>query len=238
MVRARHVLGDTVSVRVLVVEDERRLAAAVKRGLEASGFAVDVACDGVTGLHMAREGGYDGVVLDIMLPGLSGYKVCAQLRAEENWVPVLILSAKDGEYDQADGLDLGADDYLTKPFSYVVLAARLRALLRRGARPRPAVLVAGDLYLDPGARTVRRADEQIELTAREFALLEYLMRRAGQVVPKAELLEHVWDPDSVADLNVVEVYAGYLRRKIDAPFGRNCLQTVRGAGYRLAADGG
>ena len=239
MVRASPRVSNTVPVRVLVVEDERRMAAAVKRGLEASGFVVDLAHDGVSGLHMAREGGYDGVVLDIMLPGLSGYKICAQLRAEENWVPVLILSAKDGEYDQADGLDLGADDYLTKPFSYVVLAARLRALLRRGAVPRPAVLRAGDLSLDPAARQVRRADAPIELTAREFALLEYLLRRAGQVVPKAELLAHVWDdPDEIADLNIVEVYVGYVRRKIDAPFGRGALQTVRGAGYRLAADGG
>jgi DNA-binding response OmpR family regulator len=225
-------------VRVLVVEDEQRLASAVRRGLIAEGFVVDVAHDGVDGLHLAREGQYDAVVLDLMLPGLSGYQVCERLRAERNWVPVLILSAKDGEYDQADGLDLGADDYMTKPFSYVVLAARLRALLRRGVRPRPAVLAAGDLRLDPGARIVSRAGTGIELTAREFALLEYLMRRAGQVVSKAELLEHVWDPDAVADLNVVEVYAGYLRRKIDAPFGKNSLQTVRGAGYRLAADGG
>ena len=231
-------VSHTGGMRVLVVEDERRLASAVRRGLTAEGFVVDVAYDGVDGLHLAREGGYDAVVLDLMLPGLSGYQVCERLRAERNWVPVLILSAKDGEYDQADGLDLGADDYMTKPFSYVVLAARLRALLRRGARPRPAVLAAGDLRLDPGSRTVCRDQAGIELTAREFALLEYLMRRAGQVVPKAELLEHVWDADSVADLNVVEVYAGYLRRKIDVPFGRNALQTVRGAGYRLAADGG
>ena len=239
MVRACHALGDTVPVRVLVVEDERRLAAAVKRGLEAEGFAVDLAHDGVSGLHMAREGGYDSVVLDIMLPGLSGYRVCAQLRAEENWVPVLFLSAKDGEYDQADGLDLGADDYLTKPFSYVVLAARLRALLRRGAVPRPAVLRAGDLSLDPATRAVRRGEVIIDLTAREFSLLEYLLRRAGQVVAKAELLSHVWDdPEEIADLNVVEVYVGYLRRKIDAPFGRRAVQTVRGAGYLLAADGG
>ncbi len=225
-------------MRVLVVEDEQRLASAVRRGLNAEGFMVDVAHDGIDGLHLAREGGYDAVVLDLMLPGISGYQVCEQLRAERNWVPVLILSAKDGEYDQAEGLDLGADDYLTKPFSYVVLAARLRALLRRGARPRPAVLAAGDLSLDPGRRTVRRADAAIELTAKEFALLEYLIRRPGQVVSKAELLDHVWDPDSITDLNVVEVYAGYLRRKIDTPFGRNALQTVRGAGYRLAADGG
>jgi DNA-binding response OmpR family regulator len=221
------------------VDDERRLAAAVKRGLEASGFAVDLAFDGVTGLHMAREGDYDGIVLDIMLPGMSGYQVCKSLRAEENWVPVLFLSAKDGEYDQADGLDLGADDYLTKPFSYVVLAARLRALLRRGVAPRPAVLRAGDLTLDPAARVARRGDVSIELTAREFALLEYLMRHSDSVVSKSELLAHVWeDPDEITDLNVVEVYVGYLRRKIDTPFGRKSVQTVRGAGYLLAADGG
>jgi DNA-binding response OmpR family regulator len=225
-------------VRVLVVEDEKRLAGAVQRGLKAEGFAVDVAFDGADGLHLAREGAYDAVVLDLMLPKLSGYQVCEQLRAEENWVPVLILSAKDGEYDQADGLDLGADDYLTKPFSYVVLAARLRALLRRGAAPRPAVLRAGDLSLDPGSRTVRRGETGIDLTAREFAMLEYLIRRAGQVVPKSELLDHVWETSDSADLNVVEVYAGYLRRKIDGPFGRSALQTLRGAGYRLAADGG
>jgi DNA-binding response OmpR family regulator len=177
-------------------------------------------------------------VLDLMLPKISGYAVCKQLRADHNWVPILILSAKDGEYDQADGLDLGADDYLTKPFSYVVLAARLRALLRRGVTPRPVQLQAGDLSLDPATRRVRRGEAELGLTAREFAVLEYLMRRAGQVVAKSELLEHVWDCYDSLDLNVVEVYAGYLRRKIDAPFGRNALQTVRGAGYRLAADGG
>ena len=239
VVRAAPPLGDTVPMRVLVVEDERRLAAAVKRGLEASGFAVDLAFDGVSGLHMAREGGYDGVVLDIMLPGMSGYTVCMQLRAEENWVPLLFLSAKDGEYDLADGLDIGADDYLVKPFSYIVLAARLRALLRRGAIPRPAVLRAGDLSLDPGSRAVQRGSALVQLTAREFALLEYLMRRCGEVVSKAELLSHVWDdPDEIADLNVVEVYVGYLRRKIDVPYGRTAVKTVRGAGYLLAADGG
>jgi DNA-binding response OmpR family regulator len=226
------------AVRVLVVEDERRLAAAVRRGLSAEGFAVDVAYNGEDGLHCAREGGYDAVVLDLMLPKLSGYRVCQQLRAEKNWVPILILSAKDGEYDQADGLDLGADDYLTKPFSYVVLAARLRALLRRGAVPRPAELQAGDLALDPASHRVRRGQTEIVLTAREFALLEYLIRRAGQVVSKSQLLEHVWDTYDSVDLNVVEVYAGYLRRKVDTPFGRQALQTVRGAGYRLAADGG
>jgi len=227
-----------MAVRVLVVEDERRLAAAVRRGLSAEGFAVDIAYDGEDGLHSAREGGYDAVVLDLMLPKISGYRVCQQLRAEKNWVPILILSAKDGEYDQADGLDLGADDYLTKPFSYIVLAARLRALLRRGAVPRPAELLAGDLSLDPASRRVRRGQTEIALTAREFSLLEYLIRRAGQVVSKSQLLEHVWDSYDSVDLNVVEVYAGYLRRKIDTPFGRQALQTVRGAGYRLAADGG
>jgi DNA-binding response OmpR family regulator len=225
-------------MRVLVVEDERRLAAAVRRGLQAEGFAVDLAYNGPDGLHLAREGEYDALVLDLMLPGLSGYRVCQQLRAEENWLPILILSAKDGEYDLADGLDLGADDYLTKPFSYVVLAARLRALLRRGATARPAVLRAGDLSLDPGTRQVRRGDTEIALTPREFALLEYLIRRAGQVVSKVTLLEHVWDSYDSTELNAVEVYAGYLRRKIDVPFGRSALQTVRGAGYRLAADGG
>jgi DNA-binding response OmpR family regulator len=223
---------------VLVVEDERRLAAAVRRGLMAEGFAVDLAHNGEDGLHAAREGGYDVVVLDLMLPKVSGYTVCQQLRADENWVPILILSAKDGEYDQADGLDLGADDYLVKPFSYVVLAARLRALLRRGSVPRPVLLRAGDLVLDPGSHRVRRGDADVQLTAREFAVLEYLMRRPGQVVSKSELLEHVWDSYDSLDLNVVEVYVGYLRRKIDVPFRRGALQTVRGAGYRLAVDGG
>jgi Response regulators consisting of a CheY-like receiver domain and a winged-helix DNA-binding domain len=224
-------------MRVLVVEDERRMAGALQRGLQAEGFAVDLAYDGEEGLHLARAGDYDVIVLDIMLPKLSGYNVCKQLRAEENWVPILMLSAKDGEYDQADGLDLGADDYLTKPFSFVVLVARLRALLRRGTRRRPAVLQAGDLTLDPASRRVARGGTEIELTPREFALLEYLMRHHDEVVSKAELLEHVWDTYDT-DPNVVEVYVGYLRRKIDAPFGRNALRTVRGAGYRLAGDGG
>jgi len=225
-------------VRLLIVEDEVRLAAALQRGLAAEGFAVDVAHDGVTGLELAGAGGYDAVVLDVMLPGLSGYRVCQQLRAAENWVPVLMLSAKDGEYDQADGLDVGADDYLTKPFSFVVLVARLRALIRRGAPPRPAVLSAGDLTLDPATRQVSRGGVEIPLTAREFGVLEYLLRRAGEVVPKSDIIQHVWDAHYEGDPNVVEVYVGYLRRKIDAPFGRRALRTVRGAGYLLAADGG
>ena len=225
-------------MRLLIVEDEVRLAVALQRGLATEGFAVDVAHDGMTGLELAGAGSYDAVVLDVMLPGLSGYRVCQELRAAQNWVPVLMLSAKDGEYDQADGLDVGADDYLTKPFSFVVLVARLRALIRRGAPPRPAVLAAGDLTLDPAARRVARGEAEIALTAREFAVLEYLLRRAGEVVPKLDIIQHVWDANYDGDPNVVEVYVGYLRRKIDAPFGRHALRTVRGAGYQLAADGG
>lgn len=212
-----------------MVEDEIRMAGALQRGLQAEGFAVDVAGDGPTGLELARHGGYDAVILDIMLPGLSGYRVVSALRAEKNWVPVLMLSAKDGEYDQADGLDCGADDYLTKPFSYVVLVARLRALLRRGAPERPSVLTVGELTLDPARRRVTSGGEEIVLTAREYALLEYLMRRPGQVVSKTELLDHVWDASIDTAPNAVEVYVGYLRRKL----GRDALETVRGAGYRL-----
>ncbi|MBG6103164.1 response regulator transcription factor [Micromonospora vinacea] len=217
-------------MRVLVVEDEARLAAALQRGLQAEGFAVDVAATGPAGLDAARHGGYDAMILDVMLPGLSGYELVRRLRAEQHWLPVLMLSAKDGEYDQADGLDCGADDYLTKPFSYVVLLARLRALLRRGAPERPTVLAVGDLRLDPARRRVTRADAEVVLTAREFALLDYLMRRPGQVISKIELLDHVWDASLETAPNAVEVYVGYLRRKL----GRDRLETVRGAGYRLA----
>ncbi|HET8680674.1 MAG TPA: response regulator transcription factor [Micromonosporaceae bacterium] len=220
-------------MRLLVVEDEPRLARALQRGLAAEGYVVDVRADGPGGLDAARHGGYDAVVLDIMLPGLSGYRVVQALREEGNWVPVLMLSAKDGEYDQADGLDLGADDYLTKPFSFVVLLARLRALLRRGAPERPPVLAVGALTLDPATRRVARDETEISLTGREFALLEYLMRHADRVVTKTELLDHVWDAAADTDPNLVEVYVGYLRRKIDTPFGRQSLRTVRGAGYRL-----
>ena len=225
-------------MKLLVVEDEVRLAEALRRGLRAEGFAVDVAHDGEEGLHLALEGGYDALVLDVMLPRLSGYRVCQELRAAGRWLPVLMLSAKDGEHDEADGLDLGADDYLTKPFSYVVLVARLRALLRRGAPRRPAVLSAGDLELDPASHTVSREGTQVSLTPREFALLELLLRRRGEVVTKTDILRHVWDSHYSGDPNVVEVYVGYLRRKVDAPFGRRALETVRGVGYRLAADGG
>jgi len=225
-------------VRVLVVDDEARLTDALERGLHADGFAVDVAHDGEEGLHLASQQAYDVVVLDVLLPKLNGYRVCQRLRAAGNWVPVLMLSAKDGEYDQAEGLDVGADDYLVKPFSYVVLTARLRALVRRGARQRPVVLLAGDLSLDPATRRVRRGSSDLTLTPREFALLEYLMRHRDEVVAKRDLLEHVWDAHYDGDPNIVEVYVGYVRRKIDAPFGRRSLQTVRGAGYRLVGTGG
>jgi len=220
-------------VRVLVVEDEPRLARALQRGLTAEGYAVEICGDGMTALETLRHEEWDAVILDIMLPRLSGYRVVRALRAEGVWVPVLMLSAKDGEYDQADGLDSGADDYLTKPFSFVVLLAKLRALLRRGAPERPAVLEAGGLRLDPASRRVTRGEVEISLTAREFSLLEYLIRRPGQVVTKTELLDHVWDASADTDPNIVEVYVGYLRRKIDQPFNERSLQTVRGAGYRL-----
>jgi DNA-binding response OmpR family regulator len=223
-------------VRLLIVEDEVRLASALQRGLSAEGFTVDLAHTGPDGLHMAQETTYDAVILDIMLPDLSGYRIIEQLRAAANWVPILMLTAKDGEYDEADALDLGADDYLTKPFSFVVLLARIRALLRRGVTPRPAKLAVDDLVLDPAAHTVRRGDTAVELTPREFSLLEFLMRRAGDAVSKADILHHVWDANYDGDANVVEVYVGYLRRKIDVPFQRQSLQTVRGAGYRLTAD--
>ena len=216
---------------MLVVEDEARLASALQRGLQAEGFAVDVAGDGPSGLELARHGEYDAMILDVMLPGLSGYRVVRALRAEQRWLPVLMLSAKDGEHDQADGLDCGADDYLTKPFSYVVLLARLRALLRRGAPRRPAVLTVGDLTLDPARRRVTRGGVEVVLTTREYGLLQYLMRRAGDVVSKTELLDHVWDASEETAPNAVEVYIGYLRRKL----GREALETVRGAGYRLVA---
>ena len=214
------------------MEDEVRLATALQRGLQAEGFAVDVALDGPTGLEQARHGEYDAMILDVMLPGLSGYRVVRALRAEQVWLPVLMLSAKDGEHDQADGLDCGADDYLTKPFSYVVLLARLRALLRRGAPVRPSVLTVGDVTLDPAQRRVTVAGVEVTLTTREYGLLQYLMRRAGDVVSKTELLDHVWDASEDTAPNAVEVYIGYLRRKL----GRDVVETVRGAGYRLVAD--
>lgn len=225
-------------MKVLLVDDEVRLADGIRRGLEAEGIAVDVAHNGVDGLWMASENTYDVIVLDVMMPGKSGYRVCAELRQAENWTPVLFLTAKDGDWDEVEGLDTGGDDWLTKPFSYPVLLARLRALMRRGGRERPVDLAAGDLVLNPATRRVTRGDARIDLTSREFAVLEYLLRRRSEVVSKREILDNVWDGDFDGDPNIVEVYGGHLRSKIDRPFAREAIQTVRGAGYRLAADGG
>lgn len=218
-------------MRLLIVEDEKRLAISLARGLTAEGFAVDVVHDGLEGLHRASEGAYDLVVLDIMLPGMNGYRVCAALRAAGHEVPLLMLTAKDGEYDEAEGLDTGADDYLTKPFSYVVLVARVRALLRRRAGAASPVVAVGSLRMDTAARRVHLAEDEITLTAKEFAVLEQLVLRAGQVVSKADILEHVWDFAYDGDPNIVEVYVSALRRKL----GATAIRTVRGAGYRLEA---
>jgi two-component system OmpR family response regulator len=224
------------TVRVLLVEDERTLARAVKRGLDAEGLLTDVVHDGLAGSELAVTGGYDVVVLDIMLPGRNGYDVCRDLRAQHVWTPVMMLTAKDGEYDEVDAFDLGADDYMTKPFSFPVLVARLRALVRRGGVERPTVLRAGSLELDPGTRHVSRDGVPIELTAREFSLLQFLMRHRGMVVTKLEILQAVWDVHHDGSDNLVEVYVGYLRRKVDKPFGVESIQTVRGSGYRLTGQ--
>jgi DNA-binding response OmpR family regulator len=224
-------------MRVLVVEDEVALADAIGRGLTAEGFTVEVTNDGLDGLWRARERSYGAIVLDILLPGMNGFEICRTLRAEGVWTPIVVLTAKDGEYDEAEALDTGADDFLSKPFSFVVLVARLRALARRGAVPRAAQLEVGDLLLDPAARSCSRDGTAVGLTGRELDLLEALMRRSGEVVAKRELLDEVWGHDFDGDPNIVEVYVRYLRRKIDAPFGRSSLQTVRGSGYRLVADG-
>ena len=225
-------------MRVLVVEDKIHLAQAIEEGLDAEGFDVELTHDGLDGLWRARERPYGAIVLDILLPGMNGYKVCETLRREGIWTPILMLTAKNGVYDEAEALDTGADDFLSKPFDFVVLVARLRALARRGATPRPRELLAGDLALDPVHRTCRRADVPIELTRREFALLEALLRHVGQDVTKSQLLREVWGEDFEGDDNVVEVYVRYLRRKVDVPFGRQSLQTVRRiSGYRLVADG-
>lgn len=224
-------------MRLLVVEDEVKLASSLQSGLTADGFAVDVAHDGTEGLWMATTNSYDAIVLDIMLPGANGFVVCRTLREQGNWTPILMLTAKDGDLDEAEALDTGADDYLRKPFSHVVLVARLRSLLRRGTEARPTVLTVGDLVLDPARRTCRRGDAPIELTAREFAVLEYLMAHAGSVVSKQDVLDHVWDVDFAGDTNIVEVYVGHLRKKIDEPFDVTSIETVRGAGYRLREGG-
>jgi two-component system OmpR family response regulator len=223
-------------MRVLLVEDEVDLAEAVATGLRAEGFDVDVTHDGLDGLWRAEEHDYAAILLDIMLPGMNGYRICATLREHGNDTPILMLTAKDGDLDQAEGLDTGADDYLTKPFAFVVLVARLRALLRRGGPRRAPVLHAGELVLDPAVRTCTVKGEPIELTPREFSLLEHLMRHVGLVVSRRDLLNSIWGPDYPADSNVVDVYVRYLRKKIDEPFGRASIETIRGVGYRLRAD--
>jgi two-component system OmpR family response regulator len=223
-------------VRVLVVDDEVRLAEGIRLGLEAEGCSVDVAHDGVDGLWFATEHPYDVIVLDWMMPRMNGWKMLASLRAADDWTPVLMLTARDADQDEIEALGTGADDYVTKPFSFAVLMARLRVLARRGAVERPSVLEVGDLALDPGAHTVRRGDVGIETTSREFAVLEYLMRHHDLVVSKLDVLGGVWDEAFDGDPNIVEVYVGHLRRKVDRPFGRASIQTVRGAGYRLVDD--
>jgi DNA-binding response OmpR family regulator len=226
-------------MRVLVVDDDARLAALLRQGLRAEGFAVDVAADGPQGIRMSTESAYDVIVLDVMLPGLNGFRVCAHLRAMGDRTPILMLTAKDGEYDEAEGLETGADDYLTKPISFVVLTARLRALVRRTRPDRQVVRHFGDLEIDPGAHRCRRAGRDIALTAREFAVLAHLADRAGDPVRKSDILDAVWEDATYdTDVNVVEVHVSALRRKIDRPFGRAGIETVRGVGYRLRADGG
>jgi DNA-binding response OmpR family regulator len=227
------------AVKLLVIEDDAKIATAVKRGLEAEGYTVDVASDGADGLWMATEGSYDLIVLDLMLPRRNGFEICADLRRAGRWTPVLVLTAKDGDLDEAEALDTGADDYLTKPFSFPVLRARVRSLLRRvGGRDTMVPAGAGDLRIDPVARRVWRGDVEVALTARQFDVLEFLVRRAGQVLSKRDILDGVWEYDFDADPNLVEVYIRRLRTAIDEPFGRHAIETVRGAGYRLAVDGG
>ncbi len=225
-------------MRVLVVEDEVKMAGLLKRGLEEEGYAVDAAGDGREALWLATENPYDAVVLDVMLPDVDGFEVCRRLRHAGRWSPVLMLTARDAVPDRVSGLDAGADDYLTKPFSFAELLARLRALVRRGAPERPPVLGIGDLTLDPASRRVARGDLPIELTAKEFALLEYFMRHPGEVLSRTRLIEHVWDFAYEGDSNVVDVYVRYVREKVDRPFGTDSIETVRGAGYRLREERG
>jgi len=223
-------------MRVLLVDDEERLVRSIAKGLEVEGIDVDMAFDGQDGYWRACEGSYDVVVLDIMMPGRNGYEVCRDLRSAKVWTPILMLTAKEGEYDEADAFELGADDYLRKPFSHVVLLARLRNLARRSSSSRlaPMVLRVDDLSLDPAAMVCRRGDEIIDLTRREFALLEAMIRRSPDVVPKGDLLDRVWGMDFEGDPNIIEVYVGYLRRKVDRPFAKTNIRTVRGVGYQLA----
>jgi two-component system OmpR family response regulator len=220
-------------MRLLIVEDDSKLAGSLARGLRGEGYAVDVASSGEDAITQARVYDYDVVILDVMIPPPDGVDVCRALREGGRWAPVLMLTARDGVGDRIRGLDAGADDYLVKPFDYGELIARLRALVRRGAPERPSVLVVDDLEVDPAAHTVTRAGQAVELTAREFALLEFLMRREGEVVSRTELLEHVWDQNFAGSTNIVDVYVSYLRRKLEVPFGRPLIRTVRGVGYVL-----
>jgi two-component system OmpR family response regulator len=224
-------------MRVLVVEDDLRTASLLRRGLAEEGYAVDVASDGPQAVWRAAEFRYDAVVLDVMLPGMDGFEVCRKIRAGGCWAPVLMLTARGAVADRIRGLDAGADDYLAKPFNFAELCARLRALLRRGTPVRPALLEAGDLRLDPATRQAWRGGVELELSPREFALLELLARHPGQVLSRTRILEHVWDYAFEGLSNVVDQYIGYLRRKIDRPFGLQQLETVRGVGYRLRATG-
>ena len=223
-------------MRVLVIEDEERLAATVAAGLKAEGFDVDVEHDGQDGLWRAREGSYSAIVLDVLLPGLNGFRVCRALRDESNWTPILMLTAKSGEYDEAEALDNGADDFLSKPFSFVVLVARLHALLRRGDRSRPSILECGSLRLDPVTRACSRGERSIMLTPREFTVLELLLRDAPDPVTRTRFLDEIWGIDFTGDPNVLEVFIRSVRRKIDTPFGRSTLETIRGVGYRITSD--
>ncbi|MDQ6804779.1 MAG: response regulator transcription factor [Actinomycetota bacterium] len=225
-------------MRVLVVDDEVKLANLLQRRLQREGVGVDVAASGEAALERAGATQYDAIVLDLMLPGVDGFETCRRLRAEGVWSPTLMLTARNDVEDRIRGLDSGADDYMIKPFSLEELLARLRALTRRGAQPRPTVLEVGDLRLDPASRRTWRGEVELALTSREFSLLETLMRQPDQVIGRFDLLEHVWDQSYENRSNVIEVYIGYLRDKIDRPFGRRSLETVRGAGYRLRADGG
>ena len=225
-------------MRVLVVEDEVKMAGLLRRGLIGDGMSVDIADKGEDALWMAGSTDYDALVLDVMLPGIDGFETCKRLRTDGVWAPVLMLTARDAVEDRVAGLDTGADDYLSKPFSFAELSARLRALARRGPVERPAVLSVGDLTLDPAGRTVHRGDREIPLSTKELALLETFMRRPGQVLDRTKLLEHAWDYEYENRSNVIDVYVRYLREKVDRPFGVSSIETVRGAGYRLRADGG
>jgi two-component system, OmpR family, response regulator len=225
------------AMRVLIVEDEAKMAALIRRGMREDGHGADVAASGEDALWMAEATEYDALVLDVMLPGIDGFETCRRLRSNGVWAPIVMLTARDAVEDRVAGLDGGADDYLVKPFSFAELLARLRALVRRGPIERPAVLEVGDLRLDPGRREVRRGEAEIALSPKEFALLEMLMRRPNQVLSRFQLLEHTWDYEYENRSNVVDVYVGYLRRKIDRPFGTHTIETVRGVGYRLRLDG-